>query len=1274
MFIEKKNGSGTILWTQTYNGAGNGNDYAADVQITSGGSVYVCGTYYKNSTDSNNAIIIKYNNSGTQQWAYTYNGAGSRHDMFAAIQVGGNAIVGVGSTYKGSANLYDMLAIRIDSSGNNVWTQTWDYTNLNDGAVNLWNSGTKIYIAGGAQSATTTYKYAVVNVKASDGSIQGSTVTGGTAFGFDQLTDIQYDANGYIYLTGGVINTGTVYDIKTVKLDTALNIIWSATYASSGAYNDVGTGLAIDQVGNVIVTGYRTSGTTGKDFVTIKYSSGGTQRWVSTYDGGINADDSATSIVVSPTDTNRIFVTGFSFNGTSKDYKTMKYDGLGNLKWEISFNNVNNTDDRATAIALDDQGNIIVAGQNRLAWNSHQYTTVKYVEKRIAAHQDTISYTSSSFVFTKNNGQVYGTDSATHPEVKYYVTKSSPAVYFLDTAVSFVYAALDTSTNQYDTLTRVDMKFVSANASRKVYSMEERDEFSNYYLSHIPDGRTGVPNYNELVLPNVWDSVDVIYGSNMIGLKQYFICKPMGGGSSVSQVEMLFAGADSVHIGTSGELMVYTKKGIITFRKAIVWQLDASGNFSGLAWQPSYQKVGTCGVKFTSLGSFNSAYPLVIAMDRGPNPTFSHLTTPEWSMYLGGNAFDQGTGVAVDADGSPYFVGYTASTNFPVFLGMQPLPGGVGTFDAYISRFGSADNASQAVDPDADKQIWTTYFGGSGLEKATGVDATGSSAGGRVYITGFTESSDFPTFSNSGNYNQQTLQGTRDAFIIGLDNQYGGAVPNNTTVWATFFGGNGDEVSNAVTIDIGNGDIFIVGSTTTSAYSSTSCGVPGDNGLPTCNALNSYDNSGSYGGNIDGLIAQFTSTGTLIWSTYFGGNREDVVTDITANSGDIHITGYTEGGTFPILPRTGAYNQGTHGGATYDAFVGYFKSNAYNWCTYFGGDGNDAGFAIKVDESGATIIAGETESQTSACAPSCLCDVPATGEFPMCDNNGAFFQGSGGVGAFGGGTSDAYIAKFTSTCVLDWSTYYGGDGDESIKDLDVDYMNNIYYTGQTSTASPSGAIDQFGTNGWDYYQGFLNGNTDAFLGYFNTNNQRVWSDWYSNPIESTYDEAGTGIAAYVTGQYVHFWYMTGLTNTPNDQQNFPGYQFNMVAFFNPGECCPNAYIQYTAGAPQDAIVTRFSANPMWMTVEDNGTDSTISASVFPNPMSNFVTVQMALEQPTDVAIMIYTIDGQLVYEQKYGQQVDQFNAQIDFSTFASGIYILNIQTEEGCASKKLVKQ
>ena len=106
----------------------------------------------------------------------------------------------------------------------------------------------------------------------------------------------------------------------------------------------MGTGLALDSAGNIFVTGYKTSATSGKDYVTIKYSSAGTQRWVSTFDGGINADDSATAIVVNQIDTNKIYVTGFSYNGSTKDYWTLKYDGAGNLKWDIGFNNLNNGD------------------------------------------------------------------------------------------------------------------------------------------------------------------------------------------------------------------------------------------------------------------------------------------------------------------------------------------------------------------------------------------------------------------------------------------------------------------------------------------------------------------------------------------------------------------------------------------------------------------------------------------------------------------------------------------------------------------------------------------------------------------------------------------------------------------------------------------------------------------------------------------------------------------------------------------------------------------
>ena len=84
IFVQKLNGSGTELWSQTYNGAGNGNDIATDIRVATNGEIYVCGTYYKDTTDSSNAIVIKYDGSGNQRWTATYNGSGSRNDPYAS--------------------------------------------------------------------------------------------------------------------------------------------------------------------------------------------------------------------------------------------------------------------------------------------------------------------------------------------------------------------------------------------------------------------------------------------------------------------------------------------------------------------------------------------------------------------------------------------------------------------------------------------------------------------------------------------------------------------------------------------------------------------------------------------------------------------------------------------------------------------------------------------------------------------------------------------------------------------------------------------------------------------------------------------------------------------------------------------------------------------------------------------------------------------------------------------------------------------------------------
>lgn len=105
---------------------------------------------------------------------------------------------------------------------------------------------------------------------------------------------------------------------------------------------------------------------------------------------------------------------------------------------------------------------------------------------------------------------------------------------------------------------------------------------------------------------------------------------------------------------------------------------------------------------------------------------------------------------------------------------------------------------------------------------------------GNSYVTGYTDSADFPLL----NPYDSTLGGFQDAFLLSFS-------PNGTMRWSTFFGGTGDEVGTFVEVDA-NGNLYVVGHT----YSTD---------LPTMNAFNS-----TYGGDKDGFVASFTSDGQPI--------------------------------------------------------------------------------------------------------------------------------------------------------------------------------------------------------------------------------------------------------------------------------------------------------------------------------------------------------------------------------------------------------------------------
>lgn len=185
------------------------------------------------------------------------------------------------------------------------------------------------------------------------------------------------DSAGNVYFTGTANSgTNTDFDIYTTKRAPDGALLWEARYNGPSSRDDKASAMAFDSNGNVFVTGFSFSTTSGNDFVTIKYNPSGNVLWVRRYNGPGNGDDQARALVVDGSGnvyvTGKAYVTSTTVSGlTSLDfaYVTIKYDGNGNQLWLRRY--ANGHDDtnphgsgnqEPQAIALDNAGNVIVTG------------------------------------------------------------------------------------------------------------------------------------------------------------------------------------------------------------------------------------------------------------------------------------------------------------------------------------------------------------------------------------------------------------------------------------------------------------------------------------------------------------------------------------------------------------------------------------------------------------------------------------------------------------------------------------------------------------------------------------------------------------------------------------------------------------------------------------------------------------------------------------------------------------------------------------------------
>ncbi|MCU0628728.1 MAG: SBBP repeat-containing protein, partial [Methanoregulaceae archaeon] len=486
---------------------------------------------------------------------------------------------------------------------------------------------------------------------------------------------------------------------------------------------------------------------------------------------------------------------------------------------------------------------------------------------------------------------------------------------------------------------------------------------------------TDVPMYSTVRYDGLYDGITLVYHGGKGVLKREFVIEP---GTNPSVIKMEYAGQDSLVLDESGAILIGTPAGTLIETAPLCYQVV-----------DGQQVTIPCGYVISgnlvtfSIGSYDPELPLII------DPVI------DFSTYFGGNNDDKGVDIGLDDLGYIYIIGSTKSTNLPLPNAPVYQEDLNGTWDIFVAK----------MKPDGSDLIYSTYIGGNSTDLAGGLAVNNVS--GEVIFTGSTESKNYPSPLPLAD----VYGGNTDAVVTRLN------ATGDGIVWSRIIYGNKTDVGTSIALDNPGSDYVVVAGYTSSDNLTGSWGFPGSLSGATDAFIIIFDAAGNqqarrylggenydyaYGvawehtapyyiwvtgstksllfptstpafrknnaGQIDAFIAKLNYGDlSIASSTYLGGTEDDIGSSIAVDFyGYPYITGYTESPVNPInlFPITPGAFQSTYAGGKYDAFITKMNPalTQLNYSTYLGGNFEDRGYDIAVDNNSAAYVTGFTIS------------------------------------------------------------------------------------------------------------------------------------------------------------------------------------------------------------------------------------------------------------------------------------------------------------------------